>query len=64
MVLYTGWGKSRFTVVCMENNSYIVIQNKLFYILTIANLLLLHPYILSAQHKVGHGVATEKSFVE
>ena len=25
-VKYTGWGKNRFTVVCMENNAIIILQ--------------------------------------
>ena len=46
MHIYAGWVRSKFIVVCMENNTLINDNtriNSVFNVLTTVNVLLLHP---------------------
>ena len=49
LVSYTGWGKRRFTVVCMENSTLLYNNmkiNSVFHVLTTVNRLLPHPELI------------------
>ena len=67
MVLYTGWGKRKFPVVCMEKNTIIIRTNtkisSVFCILTTVSLLEPRPVLLVPSTK-SDMVATAKNSVE